>query len=133
MPSAAGIIIATGVMTLANDYYQNHNTVDPTRPVASQINWKVIPATAIAAGIFYGFEQVNAKVATALAVVIFVTSFAFSSPLPVAGSGKDTLSPLGSLLDITGIHLGPASGSASRNKTTFPQGGLPYDFASTGG
>lgn len=120
MASAAGIIVGTGIMTLANEYVQASGTPDPAHPVASQVNWKVIPATAIAAGLFYGLEQVNEKVAVALAGLVFVTSFLFSQPALTYIPGvqqKDKTSPVGTLMTLVGVtgHLPP---NAQSGQTT---------------
>jgi hypothetical protein len=72
MPSAAGIIIATGAMTLINQPLSQNQ---PLSTVADKINWKIIPATAIAAGIFYGLEQVAPTFAKGLAALAFFTAF----------------------------------------------------------
>jgi hypothetical protein len=60
--SAAGIIIVAGGITLANEAlsvpYVSGNT-----NVLTGINWRVIPATAIAAFMFSGLEAVNAQAA----------------------------------------------------------------------
>lgn len=110
MPSAAGIIIATGVMTLANDFLQSQNPPDPKAPVASQVNFKVIPATAIAAGLFYLFEQASAPIAKGLAWIIFATAFAFPAEHQgfFAGTtGGTKMSPLQTLLSMTGTPVSP--------------------------
>jgi hypothetical protein len=108
MPSAAGIIIATGVMTLGNDFLQSQNPPDPKAPVASQVNFRVIPATAIAAGLFYILEQASAPIAKGLAWIIFAVAFAF--PAEHSGFYTDSsgfkLSPLQTLLSMTGTKVG---------------------------
>lgn len=121
MASAAGIIIATGTMTLANEFIQSKQTPDPAHPVASVVNWKVIPATAIAAGLFYGFEKANAQIATGVAVIAFITAFAFIPP-PRGGT-----TPLGTLMSMAGIHLplGQDLTGASPG-TGLISSGLPY-------
>jgi hypothetical protein len=95
MPSAAGIIMATGVMTIANDALQNDA---PLTTVVDRINWKVIPATAVAAGIFYAIEQINGPFGRGLAWVAFVT--AFMGGESYFGIGQTKLSPMGTLLKV---------------------------------
>lgn len=109
MPSAAGIIIATGAMTLANDFLQSQNPPDPKAPVASQVNFRVIPATAIAAGIFYILEQASGPVAQGLAWIIFATAFAFPAEHSgfFEGSTGNKMSPLQTLLNMTGTSVKP--------------------------
>lgn len=126
MPSAAGIIVGTGIMTLANDYVQVRSAPDPIHPVASQVNWKVIPATAIAAGLFYGLEQVNGKVAVGLAALVFTTSFLFSQPELTYIPGvqqKDKTSPLGTLMTLVGVSGHLPSNASSGQGGVF--GGIP--------
>lgn len=97
MASAAGIIIATGVMTLANDYVQSNAPVNPATPVAPRINWRVIPATGVAAIIFAGIEQVNGTLGRGLAWLAFMTAFLFSANPAVTHT-----SPLQTLLNTLG-------------------------------
>jgi len=102
MPSAAGIIIATGAMTLGNDFLQAQAPVDPTAPVASKVNFRVIPATAIAAGFLYLLEQASPPVAKSLAWIAFFTAFAFPAEYSGFFEGAATkMSPLQTLLSLT--------------------------------
>lgn len=96
MPSAAGIIVAAGAMRIANHAIQLNQ---PLSTVADKIDWKVIPATAIAAGIFYGLESGFGNAAKLLALLAFFTSFI--TPDHQIGGNLAT-SPLGALLKITG-------------------------------
>jgi len=113
MPSAAGIIMATGIMTMANDMLQDSNG-GLNVPVSSMMDnfpWRVIPATAIAAGIFYGFEQVNASAAKAIAALAFFTAFVipkydvvdmYGNPTGAKPADGKKSSPLDTLLKVTG-------------------------------
>jgi hypothetical protein len=112
MPNAAGIIMATGIMTMVNDMVQDDSGSlnVPATAMVDNIPWRVIPATAIAAGIFYGIEQMNASVAKALAALAFVTAFTlpkydivdqFGNATGAMSQTKKT-SPLGTLLKVTG-------------------------------
>lgn len=109
MPSAAGIIIATGMMTLGNDFLQSQAPPDPKAPVASQVNFKVIPATAIAAGIFYLLEQASPSIAKGLAWIAFATAFAFPAEHSgfFEGSTGAKQTPLQTLLSMTGTPVAP--------------------------
>lgn len=94
-------------MTLANDFLQSQATPDPKAPVASLVNFRVIPATAIAAGIFYVLEQASAPVAKGLAWIAFLTAFAFPAEhsgffAQDAPGGPVKQSPLNTLLSMTG-------------------------------
>jgi hypothetical protein len=112
MPSAAGIIMATGIMTMVNDIVQDGsgNLNVPASAMMDNFPWRVIPATAIAAGIFYGFEQVNASAAKGLAALAFLTAFIAPRYDIVDQFGNQTgvqprdakTSPLGTLLKVTG-------------------------------
>jgi hypothetical protein len=111
MPSAAGIIMATGIMTMANDIVQDESGSlnVPASAMMDNFPWRVIPATAIAAGIFYGFEQVNASAAKGLAALAFLTAFIAPRYDIVDQFGRQTgqprdakTSPLGTLLKVTG-------------------------------
>lgn len=113
MPSAAGIIMATGIMTIANDIVQDSggNLNVPASAMMDNFPWRVIPATAIAAGIFYGFEQINASAAKAIAALAFFTAFVIPKYDVVDIYGNTTgqkpqdarkSSPLNTLLKITG-------------------------------
>lgn len=122
--------MATGVMTIANDALQGNA---PLTTVADRINWKVIPATAVAAGIFYGFEQINEKVATGLAAVAFITAFAgFLPGYQTSGfyQGGGKTSPLGTLLSAFGQQskLPATSGPYGTKGTQTVIGGIPYTY-----
>jgi hypothetical protein len=101
MATAAGIILATGAVTLLNEGlsapFEQGNT-----NVLGSINWRVIPATAIAAVIFAGIEQVNGPLGRGLAWVAFTTMLV----APV-GAGP---SPLVHLADIMGYGGSALSG-----------------------
>lgn len=104
MPSAAGIIVATGIMTIANEMIQDNmgNLATTDTALIDNIPWRVIPATAIAAGIFYGIEQINSGVATGLAALAFVTAFITSSHASTNPNTYSHSSPLGTLLKLVG-------------------------------
>lgn len=99
--------MVTGIMTGVNGMVQDAsgNINIPATTMIDNIPWRVVPATAIAAGIFYGLEQMNASVAKGLAALAFFTAFAYIKPISTTGwqtaSGKSN--PLGTLLKITGI------------------------------
>lgn len=73
MAAATGIILVAGGVTLANEAlnvpYSKGNT-----NVLGAINWRVIPATAIAALIFSGISKLNAPIATGLAGLVLATT-----------------------------------------------------------
>lgn len=72
MAAAAGIILVTGGITLANEAlsvpYSRGNT-----NVLQGINWRVVPATAIAALAFSGIAKLNEPIANALAFLVLGT------------------------------------------------------------
>jgi hypothetical protein len=104
MPSAAGVIIATGVMTAINKPLSSNQ---PLSAMAGEIDWKIVPATAFAAGVFYGLEQAFGKAAVGLAWLAFFTAF-MTGYTPSGGiPGINlTTSPLGTLMNIFGYKLG---------------------------
>src|SRR6185312_7452762 len=73
MATPAGIIFAAGGITMLNEALSvpaNGTTAD----ILKALNWKVIPATAIAAGLFTGLSELSQPVATRLAWLVFVTT-----------------------------------------------------------
>lgn len=72
MNSAAGIILAAGTITLANELLDAPYTQGATS-VAQYINWRVIPATGAAALIFTGLDHVNPAIAKGLAALALFT------------------------------------------------------------
>ena len=119
MPSAAGIIVATGAMTLGNGILQSNQ---PLSTVADKIDWTVIPATVIAAGMFYGIEQVSPPIAKLMAWMVFIT--AFSGAFGVFTYAGET-SPLGTLLKLTQKSV-PYPKEALPNLGPQTYNGLPY-------
>jgi hypothetical protein len=98
MASAAGIIIVAGAVTLANEAVSVPYVPGNTN-VLSGINWRVIPATAIAAFMFSGLEGVNPQAGKGLAIIALMTTLLVgmgNAPAPAAnianalgyGSGK---------------------------------------------
>jgi hypothetical protein len=73
MSAAPGIILVAGGVTLANEAlnvpYSQGNT-----DVLKGINWRVVPATAIAALIFSGISKLNEPIANALAGLVLATT-----------------------------------------------------------
>jgi len=85
MATAAGIIITTGAITLVNEALSVPFVPGNTN-VLKGINWRVIPATAIAAFMFSGFESVNATAARGVAAMALLTMLLVgvgSNPSPV--------------------------------------------------
>ena len=117
---------------MANEAVQNDV---PLSQATDKLNWKIVPATAIAAAIFFGLEQVNADVAKALATLVFITAFfggdVLNNPNYKSGSvdakgyHSGNLTPLGTLLRATG-NAGKSSNPFVAPGTVFGSGGLPY-------
>lgn len=141
MPSAAGIILATGGMTLANEFLQNQGPVDPTAPVASKVDWKIIPATAIAAVIFFGIEQLSAPVAKGLAYLTFFTAFVGGDLLDSKYATRTVpdpnhpgqviekqgfTTPMGTLLKTFGFTAGSIQDPFLPPGSTTIHGGVPF-------
>jgi len=123
MPSAAGIIIATGAMTIANDALTGDK---PLSEAADNIQWKVVPATLVAAGIFYALEQANSGLAKGLAWLALFTAFVGGDTLgrPELTGGKKT-TPLGTLMEVFGYSYEYKSG-VFQPGTKFIEQGVPY-------
>lgn len=100
MATAAGIIFTAGALTLANEAlgvpYSQSNT-----DIVSAINWKVIPATGIAAALFTGLSQLSEPVAKRLAYLVLFTSL-------FAGFGTAP-SIIQRLNDVMGFNQNPAN------------------------
>lgn len=109
--------MATGAMTIANDALQNDA---PMTTVVDRINWKVIPATAIAAGIFYVFEQINAPVGKGLAWIVFVTALMGGESYFALGQTK--LTPMGTLLKAFNAPLKNPGIHTPQNVYGYPYG-----------
>lgn len=77
MATAAGIIVTAGAITLVNEAVSVPFTPGNTN-VLKGINWRVIPATAIAAFMFSGLEAVNAQAAKGLAAIALISTFLVS-------------------------------------------------------
>lgn len=83
--SAAGVILMTGGMTLVNEALSAPYSQGAT-PVLKYINWRLVPATGVAALIFAGLEKVNGPIGRGLAWLAFVTALLMplgSSPSPI--------------------------------------------------
>jgi hypothetical protein len=107
MASAAGIIITAGAITLANEAVSVPYTPGNTN-VLKGINWRVIPATAIAAFMFSGLENVNAQVAKGLAAMALLTTLLVgmgNAPAPALNIAN-ALGYKGSPLDGTTVPPG---------------------------
>lgn len=73
MAGAAGIIITAGAITMVNEAVSVPYVAGNTN-VLKGINWRVIPATAIAAFMFSGLESVNEQAAKMLAALALLTT-----------------------------------------------------------
>jgi hypothetical protein len=90
MATAAGIIITAGAITLANEAVSVPFTPGNTN-VLKGINWRVIPATAIAAFMFSGLESVNPAAGKGLAILALTTTLLVGvsgGPAPIANIAK---------------------------------------------
>jgi hypothetical protein len=101
MASAAGIIITAGAITLVNEAVSVPYTPGNTN-VLKGMNWRVIPATAIAAFMFSGLEAVNPVAGRGLAVVALITTL-------VVGMGK---------APAPAVNIANALGYGGSNKAT---------------
>ena len=86
MSSAPGIAVIAGTATFGNEWLQTNKP-----------NWKVIPATAIAALIFAGFEKVNQPAARGLAALALVTTL-----IAPVGTAEAPVTHLAQIMGYTG-------------------------------
>lgn len=130
MASAAGIIIAAGAITLVNEAVSVPYTPGNTN-VLKGINWRVIPATAIAAFMFSGLEAVNPQIGRGLAAVALVTTLIVpmgKAPAP-ATNIADALGYKGSS---AGATVTPPGNVAGIQPTIYPNPGGNAGFGYTG-
>lgn len=89
MAKSTGIILAVGAITLANE--AAFAPVAGGDSITPDINWRVIPATLVAAALLGGLEQVSSKLAIGIAYIALVTvMFARigNAPAPVENLAK---------------------------------------------
>lgn len=118
MATAAGIIVIAGTITIINDAL-NAPINDVTSPNAAQslfgyVNWRVIPATVVAAMFFAGLESLNPPLAKGIAGVALLTTLIH--PL---GTGP---SPLVHLAQVMGYGGGSSQTSGFNAPLPTPQG-----------
>lgn len=94
MASAAGIIIAAGTLTLANEAISAPLDANGV-PTSAPINWRVIPATAVAALLFYGIEQLNHTLGVGLASMALITTL-------ITPMGNTGISPVANIATFMG-------------------------------
>jgi hypothetical protein len=69
MGPAADIILITGTITVANDL-----VFAPVAGSAVSFNWRVLPATGIAALLVDGLSKINPQIALGVAVTALITA-----------------------------------------------------------
>jgi hypothetical protein len=84
MTPAADIILVTGALTLANEF-----VFAPAAGSKPAVNWRVIPATGIAAVLTDGLSRLSPPLAWGLAVTALITTLFV--PLGNAGSPASNL------------------------------------------
>lgn len=62
MAKSTGLILVAGTITFGNEWFQT-----------SKPNWKIIPATLVAAFAFAGIEKVSEPLAVGVAVIAMIT------------------------------------------------------------
>jgi hypothetical protein len=74
MARSTGIILAVGGITLANEVvFAPIATGGTITSSFNSFNWRIIPATLIAAALLGGLEQVSPKLAVGLAYISLIT------------------------------------------------------------
>jgi hypothetical protein len=119
MTSAAGIIIAAGAITLANDMLQDDQ---PLTSPASKTNWRVIPATAVAAIAFAGIQNINKQLGVGLAWVALATTL-----LAPFGTNKAEMAPLSTLAKLMGYSGAPIYKGQGSTSVYHGNGVYQYD------
>lgn len=71
MAKSTGIILVVGSITLANEMI--FAPVSEGGDITFDVNWRIIPATLIAAALLGGIEQVSEPLAVGLAYISLVT------------------------------------------------------------
>jgi hypothetical protein len=71
MARSTGIVLAVGGITFANEAV--FSPIASGGTIRSDWNWRILPATAIAAALLGGLEQVSPKLAVGLAYISLVT------------------------------------------------------------
>ena len=130
--SAAGIIITAGAVTLANEAVSVPYTPGNTN-VLKGMNWRVIPATAIAAFMFSGLEKINPVAGRGLAAVALVTTLVVSmgkAPAPAVNIAKALGYDKGGTNEATIIP--PGNPGTPMQPTIYPNPGGPPGVGYTG-
>ena len=112
MATAAGIIVLTGALTLASDALAAPYKQGSTN-VVKYVNWRVVPATALAAMLFAGLETLNPTLGKGLAGVVLLT--ALVHPF---GSSPSIVTELSSLV-----------GKGNSSSAVLAQGNAPLPTA----
>lgn len=89
MARSTGIILAVGGITLANEAV--FAPIASGGSIKTNFNWRIVPATAVAAALLGGLEQVSPKLAVGLAYISLITvMFARlgNAPAPVENLAK---------------------------------------------
>lgn len=71
MQRAAGLVIAAGAIALANDAI--FAPVVENKPPFQNLNWRIIPATGILAGVLVGLDLMLPKFGTRLAALVLLS------------------------------------------------------------
>lgn len=115
MATAAGIILVAGALSLTNEALDAQYVQGKTNVLGS-INWRVIPATAVAAIMFAGLEQINATFAKGLAGIVVVTTL-----LHPFGTDTSLVTKLSEMMGMKAVTAQAAtSGRTNPGSATLP-------------
>lgn len=89
MARSTGIVLAVGAISLANDAV--FTPMAAGGDIDFEFNWRIIPATLIAAALLGAIEQASAELAMALAYIALVTILLAridGKPAPIENAAK---------------------------------------------
>lgn len=71
MARSTGVVLAVGAITLANE--AAFAPIGSGGSITADVNWRIIPATLVAAALLGGLEQVSSRLAVGIAYIALIT------------------------------------------------------------
>lgn len=71
MARSTGVMLAVGAITLSNEAL--FAPVASGGDIKADFNWRIVPATAVAAALLGGLEQISRKLAVGIAYIALIT------------------------------------------------------------
>lgn len=91
MAASTGYILAAAGVTLANEAIFAPMAEGHNGDAFKTVNWRIIPATAVAALVFAGLEQISQPFAKGLAALVLVVAVVVpfgNAPSPIENASK---------------------------------------------